>query len=75
MAKYSQQHLEILSPDGSTGYGHCKSSTSKIQRTPIGFNSNFLHTSYVFAISMKEKSADNVMKIYLSNIFAHKEAV
>ena len=32
-----------------------------------------MHTSRVFAISMKEKSAENVMKAYLSGILAHNE--
>ena len=31
-----------------------------------------LHASYVFAIPMKEKSAENVVQPYLSGILAHK---
>ena len=30
-----------------------------------------LHMSYMFAISMKEKSAENVVKAYLSGMLAH----
>ena len=35
--------------------------------TPI-----YLHTSYVFAVPMKEKSAKNAIQAYLSGILAHK---
>ena len=31
-----------------------------------------MHTSYVFAIPMKEKSVKNVVPAYLSNILANK---
>ena len=31
-----------------------------------------LHISYVFAVLMKEKSAENVVQAYLSGILAHK---
>ena len=31
-----------------------------------------MHASYVFAIVMKEKSAEHVVQIYLSGILAHK---
>ena len=31
-----------------------------------------LHTSHMFAILIKEKSADNVLQTYLSGILAHK---
>ena len=31
-----------------------------------------LHTSYVFTVLMKEKSAENVMQTYLSGIVSHK---
>ena len=31
-----------------------------------------MHMSYVFAIPMKEKSAENIVLAYLSGIFAHK---
>ena len=30
-----------------------------------------IHTSYVFTIPMKERSAENVAAAYLSGIFAH----
>ena len=30
-----------------------------------------LHTLYVFAVPMKEKSAENVIQAYLSGILAH----
>ena len=32
----------------------------------------FMNTSYMFTIPMKEKSAENVVQAYLSNIVAHK---
>ena len=32
----------------------------------------YIHTSYVFAILMNEKSAENVVQAYLSGIFTHK---
>ena len=31
-----------------------------------------LHTSFVFTIPMKEKSAENVIKTFVSGILAHK---
>ena len=31
-----------------------------------------LHTSYMFTVSMKEKSAENVVQTYLPGILAHK---
>ena len=31
-----------------------------------------MHMSYVYAIPMKEKSAENVVQPYLSGIFTHK---
>ena len=31
----------------------------------------FIHTSYVFAILIKDMSAENVVEAYLSNVFAH----
>ena len=31
-----------------------------------------MHASYVFAITVKEKSAENVVQAYLSGIFAHR---
>ena len=31
-----------------------------------------MHTSYVFAIPIKEKSAENVRQAYLTGVFAHK---
>ena len=31
-----------------------------------------LHTSYVFAVPMKENSAENVVQVYLFNILTHK---
>ena len=32
-----------------------------------------LHTSYIFAVPMKEKSVENVVQAYLSNILAQKD--
>ena len=32
-----------------------------------------LHTSYVFAVPMKEKCAENVVQAYLSGILVHKD--
>ena len=37
----------------------------------MGLESN-MFTSYVFAIPMMEKSAENVVQAYLSGILAHK---
>ena len=34
-----------------------------------------MHTSYVFPVSMKEKSAENVVQAYLLGIFAHKSSI
>ena len=46
---------------------------------PITSNCNWwalilfcLHTSYIFAAAMKERSAENVIQAYLSNILTHK---
>ena len=36
------------------------------------FTAICMYASYVFAILMKEKSAENVVQAYLSGIFAHK---
>ena len=48
-------------------------------RSPMTFKGNrwaltaiCLHTPYVFAIPMMEKSAENVIQDYLSGILAHK---
>ena len=38
----------------------------------MGFDKNFLHTSYVFTILMEKRSAENVVQAYLSGILAHK---
>ena len=38
----------------------------------MAFVNNCLHMSYVFAISMKEKSAENVVQAYLSHMIANK---
>ena len=32
----------------------------------------FLHTSYIFTMTMKENSAENVVQAYLSSILTHK---
>ena len=37
----------------------------------MGFKAICMHTSYVFAIPVKEKLAENVVQTYLSGIFAH----
>ena len=49
-----------------------------IGHLPITFNGNSLvlmaiclHTSYVFTVPMKEKSAENVVQAYLSGILAN----
>ena len=37
-----------------------------------GLTAIFLHTSYVFTVLMKEKSAEKVVQTYFSLILAHK---
>ena len=44
--------------------------TSKCNR--LDLTAICLHTSYIFAVPMKEKSAENVIQAYLSSILAHK---
>ena len=61
----------ITNPNRRIGYGHCRLSTSYVKRTARALTAICMHTSYVFAILMKEKSAENVQS-YLSAIFAHK---
>ena len=50
-----------------------------IGHLPISFNGNMwalmaicVHTSYIFAVPMKEKSVENVVQAYLSGILTHK---
>ena len=73
MARYQQQHLEILQIPmavlamDTIGYLPMTSKGNRWALTAI-----CLHTSYVFAILMKAKSAENVVQSYLSGILAHK---
>ena len=46
----------------------CLSVTSKEDRWAL--KAICLHTSYVFAVPMKEKSAENVIQAYVSGILA-----
>ena len=73
MARYPQQHLEVpkvpMAVPAMDTIGHL----------PITSNGNrwalmaiCLHTSYICVVPMKEKSAENVVQAYLSNIPAHK---
>ena len=73
MAKYSQKHLEISQIPiavliiDTIGHLPLMSKGKKWAMTTI-----CLHTSYVFAVPMKEKSSENVVQAYLSGILAHK---
>ena len=73
MARYPQQHSDIPKiPMAMLAIG-------TISHLPITSKGNrwtlteiCLHTSYVFAVTMKEKSAEHVIQAYLSGILAHK---
>ena len=73
MAKFLQQHLEILKvvmtvlAMDTIGHLPVISRGHQLSLTAI-----CMHTPYVVTVPMKEKSAGNVMQSYLSGIFAHK---
>ena len=61
-------------PSGSFSYRHHRAFTSHVMGKQVGFNlAIHLHTSYVFAASMKEKASENVVQAFLSGILAHKD--
>ena len=73
MAKYPQQHLEIpsipmavLAMD-AIGHQPVPSKGNRWDLTAI-----CLHTSYMFADSIMEKSAETIEQAYLSAILDHK---
>ena len=72
MAKYQEQHLEVLQIPmavlAMNIIGHILI-TSKGNRWALTVIC--LYTSYVFAVPMKEKSAENLDQAYLSGILAH----
>ena len=65
MARYLQQHSEILQlpmavfPIDTVGHSAIASKGNRWALTTI-----FIHASYVFAIAMKAKSAENVVQVY-----------
>ena len=75
MARYPQQHLEILqiliAVLAMDTTGHLPI-TSKGNRWAL--TATCLHMSYMFALLMKEISAENVVQAYLSCALAHKGA-
>ena len=73
MTKYLQQHLEIPSVPMAAW------AMDTIDHLPVtsrghhrALKATGMHTSYVFAITMKEKSAENVEQAYLSGLFTQK---
>ena len=75
MARYPQQHLEVLN------IPMAELAMDTIGHLPITSKGNgwaltaiCLHTPYVFTVSMKETSAENVAQAYLSGMLAHKES-
>ena len=73
MGRYPQQHLEVLKIPmevlAMDTIGHLPMN-SKGNRWALA--AIYLHTFYVFAVPMKEKSAGIVVKAYLSGILAQK---
>ena len=73
MASYLQQHLDILKVPMAVleidTIGHLTITSNSKRWVLIAI---CLHTSYIFAVLMKEKSAENVVQSYLSNSLAHK---
>ena len=73
MAKYPKNHLEIpqvpLAVLAMDTIGHLPFTSRGHQWVLTAIN---MHMSYVFAIPMKEKSAENVVQVYLYGIFTHK---
>ena len=73
MAKYPQQHLEILQVPmailAMNTIGHLPV-TSRGHQWALTIIC--MHISHVFAITMKEKPAENVVQTYMSGIFTHK---
>ena len=73
MGRYPQHCLEIpqipVAVLAMDTIGHL-TITSKGNRWAL--TAICLHTSYMFAFLMKEKSADNAVQAYLSGILAHK---
>ena len=73
MARYPQQDLEVLKvlmtvlAMDTIG---CLSISSNGNRWAL--MATCLPTSYVFTVPMKEKSAENIVQAYLSNIITHK---
>ena len=74
MARYPQQHLEVpqipMAVLAMDTIG-CLPIPSKGNRWAL--TAICLYTSYVLAVSMKEKSVENVVKAYLCGILAHKD--
>ena len=73
MARYPQQHLEVLKiPMAVLAMDTigCLPTTSKGNRWPL--TAICLHMSYMFAVPMKEKFAENVVQAYLPGKLAHK---
>ena len=73
MAKYQQKHLEIPQIPMTV------LAIDTIGHLPVISKGNrwvliviCLHTSYVFAVAMKEKLAENIVQSYLSGKLAHK---
>ena len=73
MAWYPQQYLEVpqspmaVLPMDTIGHLPITSKGNRWALTAI-----CLHTSYMFAVPMKEKFAENVVQAYLYGILAHK---
>ena len=71
MARYPQQYLEVpqiavaVLAINTIGYLPITSKGNKWSLTAI-----CLHTSYVFTVLMKEKSAEYIIQVYLSGILA-----
>ena len=73
MARYPQQHLEVLN------IPMAMLAMDPIGHLPITSSGNrwvlmaiFLHNPYVLTVPMKEKSVENIVQAYLSGIFSHK---
>ena len=73
LTRYPQQHLEV--PKVSVAV-LAMDTVGDLPITTTGerwvLTVIYLHTSYVFTVSMKEKSAENIVQAYLPNILTQK---
>ena len=73
MANYPHKHLEITqTPMAALAINAIGHLTVMSKGNRWALKGTCLHISYVFAVTRKTKSAENVVQAYLSGILAHK---